>query len=78
MKSWSLRISCALGLLAGSFAAAQAHPGHGASEPGTLTHELLEPLHAAPVVILLAGVAIALAARLLWKRKPAAPRRNLK
>lgn len=78
MKSWSLRISCGLGLLASSIATAQAHPGHGTSEPGTVTHELLEPLHAAPVVILLAGVAIALAARLLWKRKPAESRRKLK
>jgi hypothetical protein len=47
-------------LTAGELAA---HPGHGTTAPESVEHYVFEPLHAAPVIALLAGCALAVVIR---------------
>lgn len=62
----SRRLSFSLGLAAVvSPTLAWAHPGHGQTNPESVAHFALEPIHSVPVVALLLAVA---AARLLLAR----------
>lgn len=51
-------------------ATAFAHPGHGATDPESVTHYLADPLHAAVLGIVVAPV-IVTAVGLLRRRRPA-------
>lgn len=41
-----------------------AHPGHGVTDPSSVAHYVLEPLHVAPVLIVAAAAAL-----VLWLRR---------
>lgn len=49
--------------------AALAHPGHGVTDPASVTHQIVEPVHAVPWMLLI-GIALTLAAMggLWWKQ----------
>ncbi|MCA8988850.1 MAG: hypothetical protein KDA78_14470 [Planctomycetaceae bacterium] len=53
-----LRLSvCVLGLVLSLSTAALAHPGHGTTDPAnTIEHYTSEPVHTAPVLLVVAGV----------------------
>lgn len=46
-----------------------AHPGHGVTDPDSVAHQIVEPVHAVPWLLLI-GIAITLAATagLFWKQ----------
>lgn len=49
---------------------AVAHPGHGVTDPQTITHQVTEPVHAIPWMLLIGiGVTLAATAALIWKRR---------
>lgn len=56
-------------ILAVSSSAALAHPGHGVTDPESVAHQIVEPVHAVPWLLLI-GIALTLAATagLLWKQ----------
>ncbi|MBX3441966.1 MAG: hypothetical protein KF774_06145 [Planctomyces sp.] len=64
-------LGAAAAMLAGAPAAAWAHPGHGSTDPATVTHFLLEPEHLLPLVLL--GLAGALGIAIKRKRDKAPP-----
>lgn len=49
-------------------AAADAHPGHGATPPDSLRHYVLEPVHGLPLLLLVAAV-VAVTGLHHWQRK---------
>jgi hypothetical protein len=60
MRNFWRVLTCSLAVCAAD-AVARAHPGHGTTDPSSVTHYVLEPVHATPlVVIVLAVVAISL------------------
>ncbi len=47
-----------------------AHPGHGTTDPNTVTHYAIEPLHALPwMAVLISGVILAVSYRVLIGRR---------
>jgi hypothetical protein len=49
---------------------ALAHPGHGVTDPDSVAHQIVEPVHAVPW-ILLVGISVALIVTggLMWKQQ---------
>jgi hypothetical protein len=64
-----LRFLAAL-LIATATRVALAHPGHGVTDPGSVTHQIVEPVHAVPWM-LLSGISVVLTATggLLWQQQ---------
>jgi len=63
------RLLCAWVALSSS-AVVMAHPGHGLTDPQTLTHQIAEPVHASFWLLLIGiGVTLAATATWLWKRR---------
>lgn len=72
MKSFR-NLLLALAALSGA-SLAGAHPGHGVSDPGSLLHYLLEPLHLAITALVLVALGVTILAvrrvRLRGRRPP--------
>lgn len=47
-------------VLSGMVGTATAHPGHGTTDPHSVTHYVAEPVHAAPLLALFAAAAVAI------------------
>jgi len=51
-----------------------AHPGHGTTDPATVSHFVFEPMHSVPLVLMLLATG---AAWLIYRRRKSAARENL-
>jgi hypothetical protein len=61
-------------LAAAGSGTAWAHPGHGTTDPATVSHFVLEPIHAAPLVLLLLATG---AVWLISRRRKTSARKTL-
>ena len=52
------RLLLAAAMLACAAGNAWAHPGHGVTDPETPAHYVIEPVHALPVLVLIAACAL--------------------
>jgi hypothetical protein len=64
-----LRFLAAL-LAATASRVALAHPGHGVTDPDSVAHQVVEPVHAVPWMLLVGiSVALIVTGSLLWKQQ---------
>lgn len=56
-------------ILAVSSSVALAHPGHGVTDPDSVAHQIVEPVHAVPWLLLIGiGLTLGAMAGLWWKQ----------